>query len=95
MNEKELFMEDRVVGICRACGDDIVIHKGIGVERTICNDCFWTFIPDEGDYAFAPKGECQYCDDQRGQGSRFMPSHNASTRCRSGRRNHCTCDTCF
>ena len=21
--------------------------------------------------------------------------HNASSQCRSGRRNHCTCDTCF
>jgi hypothetical protein len=25
----------------------------------------------------------------------FMPNHTASPRCRSGRRNHCTCDTCF
>ena len=23
------------------------------------------------------------------------PSHNASSRCLSGKRNHCTCDTCF
>lgn len=25
----------------------------------------------------------------------FQPSHKASPYCRSGRRNHCTCDTCF
>jgi hypothetical protein len=25
----------------------------------------------------------------------FMPNHKASSRCRSGHRNHCTCDTCF
>jgi len=25
----------------------------------------------------------------------WMPSHRASSRCRSGGRNHCTCDTCF
>lgn len=27
--------------------------------------------------------------------SPFQPSHKASSRCRSGGRNHCTCDTCF
>jgi hypothetical protein len=25
----------------------------------------------------------------------FMPRHRASSHCRSGRRNHCTCDGCF
>jgi hypothetical protein len=25
----------------------------------------------------------------------FQPGHAASTRCMSGRRAHCTCDTCF
>lgn len=25
----------------------------------------------------------------------FMPSHKASSRCESGKRSHCTCDTCF
>lgn len=25
----------------------------------------------------------------------FMPNHKASPRCESGRRPHCTCDTCF
>lgn len=25
----------------------------------------------------------------------FAPAHRASAGCRSGRRNHCTCDTCF
>lgn len=25
----------------------------------------------------------------------FAPAHEASSSCRSGRRNHCTCDTCF
>jgi len=29
------------------------------------------------------------------QGSGMGPSHNASRRCESGRRDHCTCDTCF
>lgn len=25
----------------------------------------------------------------------FGPNHKASERCRSGKRDHCTCDTCF
>lgn len=25
----------------------------------------------------------------------FVPSHNASPRCQSGKRNHCSCDTCW
>lgn len=25
----------------------------------------------------------------------IMPSHTASLRCQSGKRPHCTCDTCF
>jgi hypothetical protein len=25
----------------------------------------------------------------------FAPRHQASTRCQSGKRAHCTCDTCF
>lgn len=25
----------------------------------------------------------------------FAPRHTASSRCESGRRSHCTCDTCF
>jgi len=43
----------------------------------------------------APKGECVSCDSARENGETFFPSHTASTRCRSGSHNHCTCDTCF
>lgn len=43
----------------------------------------------------APEGECAYCDREREAGNSFFPSHTASTRCRSGSHNHCTCDTCF
>ncbi len=25
----------------------------------------------------------------------FFPPHDASSRCESGKRSHCTCDTCF
>lgn len=25
----------------------------------------------------------------------FTPRHNASSRCKSGKKNHCTCEACF
>lgn len=41
--------------------------------------------------------DCSYCQEYYNHPklSPFMPSHYASPRCRSGSRNHCTCDTCF
>lgn len=38
---------------------------------------------------------CAYCEAARERGDSMMPSHNAMPSCRSGKRNHCTCDTCF
>ena len=38
---------------------------------------------------------CKFCDDRKAEGCTFFPPHNASPQCESGRRNHCTCDTCF
>jgi hypothetical protein len=43
----------------------------------------------------APAGECSVCDNARRMGDRMMPSHTALVSCRSGRRNHCTCDSCY
>ena len=43
----------------------------------------------------APAGECKECDRYRAEGVSFHPSHTASPNCQSGRRAHCTCDTCF
>lgn len=40
-----------------------------------------------------PPGECSYCDEHRNDS--MMPSHTASSRCESGKRPHCTCDTCY
>lgn len=34
---------------------------------------------------------CSSCQRNNGQG----PSHSASDRCQSGKRNHCTCNACF
>jgi hypothetical protein len=39
------------------------------------------------------KGMCAYCDEHRDD--QMMPPHDASPRCESGKRNHCTCDVCF
>ena len=38
---------------------------------------------------------CSFCEREHARGNRFFPSHVASTRCESGRHDHCTCDTCF
>lgn len=43
----------------------------------------------------APLGECKYCDGERQRQNAFFPPHDASHRCESGKREHCTCDTCF
>lgn len=42
-----------------------------------------------------PKGECAYCDREREAGNSFHPPHDASSGCRSGKRDHCSCDMCF
>jgi hypothetical protein len=42
----------------------------------------------------SPKpGECPGCVANRTYG--YGPSHDPSPRCQSGKRPHCTCDTCF
>ena len=38
---------------------------------------------------------CGFCRIEREQGNTFFPPHNASPRCESGGRNHCTCAMCF
>jgi hypothetical protein len=43
----------------------------------------------------AEPGECKTCDEMRAKGETLFPSHDASGRCESGKRNHCTCDVCF
>lgn len=59
----------------------------------------WKVLPEDDRLTLtgfrAPIGECPTCDRARETGERFMPRHTASARCRSGQRNHCTCDTCF
>ncbi len=41
-------------------------------------------------------GECKSCDREREEGAVWAhPSHDASPRCESGKRPHCTCDMCW
>lgn len=40
-----------------------------------------------------PHGVCAFCDEH--ERDKMMPGHSASTLCQSGKRDHCTCDTCF
>lgn len=37
---------------------------------------------------------CSFCEEIKQNGG-FGPSHDASNGCESGKRDHCTCDTCF
>lgn len=45
--------------------------------------------------------ECPFCKSEFYAKTRtfpqdvFAPNHTASSRCESGKRSHCTCDTCF
>ncbi len=45
--------------------------------------------------------DCEYCKItfypalRNGTKDVFAPAHKASPRCQSGKRPHCTCDTCF
>ena len=38
---------------------------------------------------------CAYCERELLDGNRHFPPHDASPRCESGKRDHCSCDTCF
>lgn len=45
--------------------------------------------------AYLPKGECAYCDIRFSEPTWVFPPHTASLNCKSGKHNHCICDTCF
>lgn len=47
----------------------------------------------DGDVIWDPS--CRTCTESNPFGIAFVPSHRASSRCQSGGRNHCTCDSCF
>jgi hypothetical protein len=39
--------------------------------------------------------DCPTCADAMANPGKAVPYHDASPRCESGKRPHCTCDTCF
>ena len=38
---------------------------------------------------------CEICQPAMAGGTKMVPYHDASDRCQSGKRTHCSCDTCF
>ncbi len=44
-------------------------------------------------FILSPHGLCVTCSQYIA--GEMMPWHDASPRCESGKRNHCTCDICF
>lgn len=53
--------------------------EGLGILDPACKTCQDEFYPSYREKGVGP----------------FAPNHKASERCRSGKRAHCTCDTCF
>lgn len=43
--------------------------------------------------SFVLDGSCRTCSELAK--GKMCPPHDASPRCESGKRNHCSCDTCF
>lgn len=39
--------------------------------------------------------DCSFCKEQMNNNNNFFPPHDPSPGCESGKREHCTCDTCF
>ena len=66
------------------------------VVATPCPKCGaigWLFPCTECNYRRSRTEDCTYCAAHKP--GEMMPPHDASSRCESGKRNHCTCDTCF
>jgi hypothetical protein len=64
-----------------ATRDYIVSLETAGFISPDCRSCLQDFYPE------LVKG--------KKLGDIFAPRHQASKRCESGKRAHCTCDTCF
>lgn len=76
----------------------MVESSGFQTEAIMCDGVPATRVTYQGD-AYSPTAiyvdGCGYCDGEKERDSWFFPNHFASSRCQSGKRNHCTCDTCF
>lgn len=94
---------------CKAMGPDCM-HAGAGKDPSYCPDCgdpahdprrnrpvnlLESVNALRGPSLRRQKlaaGECSYCDRET---SDFHPPHDASPNCESGKRSHCSCETCF
>lgn len=86
------------LGFCSECRTpDVMTVPSRWSGEDVCRDC------DDGDDVVLPSttrrysldpGACTTCDaDRTNRGPK--PPHDASTRCKSGGRSHCTCGVCF
>lgn len=92
----DLVEGDEITTMCLISGDDRPFWRTFTTAEIDALVASGDAIISANEFnSFAPRGECSYCDNQRTMDSTFFPSHNASSRCRSGGRSHCTCDTCF
>ena len=59
-------------------------------------DPFRVLLAAQGPYVVATYHDgCAFCQRELDKKTTFFPTHDASPRCRSGRKPHCTCDACF
>ena len=54
-----------------------------------------TLIITKGFHKYKYQLDCAYCMNELNKGRTMFPNHNASRGCKSGGKNHCTCDACF
>ena len=66
-------------------------EREVKIRRQVYEDLVNRAIAD---YAKPEVPGCRACAIISIEGG-FGPPHNASQRCKSGKRNHCSCDTCF
>lgn len=65
-----------------------------GVGSNYCSGCKEKIEQPRQRRYILSGGQCVTCS-QYTPGDGMLPPHDASDRCESGKRNHCTCDTCF
>lgn len=66
--------------------------KAESLKQELFCDSSWYTPMNARQQALFDEITCAYCAKYSGG---MMPSHNASSMCESGKRNHCTCDRCF
>lgn len=66
-----------------------------GCARTALDALYGSRRPQQKERRYILSGGlCVTCS-QYTPGDGLLPPHDASDRCESGKRNHCTCDVCF